>query len=498
MCYLISLIYLSIYLSVLSQRPDFQELGVSVPSSVFHVLFITRSLHTYNAQTIFGEPPSATGRKTNAKGTRACARMGGSSSEEDALPTGGAGGASSGESGSESEGGSGSDSSTDSGPAAPCPTCPDCGESFIQEGAVLKCRCGVERPASTVTPAVRTPQPRTGKPPSGKRRLSKTPPKVSKSQKFQMDVSSRLSLGVPSFVLKDASALYNKALKADRPKGCSDIGLALAALEHALRKHKLEPPRPELCTAAQSKVAPHPSHPSPHLPRRLPHAACPRGCHSHGKACPVRPSCACRRTPGQPRAARGVLRGAAEGVERALPRPDAQRRALREQAVRGAARAAEDARARRVGQGRRGGGQPGRGACWKWLGLGAGLEVPPCWCRSSPGSRRSVQPGCGAAAPCRLLPGGGLFPLALAGGGAARRPGLAPTPTPDPTPNPNPDPNQAEELRAGLDSPPLVLAAAICILVFERHTPKEKITPGKVAKSAGQEHDQVMERYIEP
>jgi hypothetical protein len=58
--------------------------------------------------------------------------------------------------------------------------------------------------------------------------------------------------------------------------------------------------------------------------------------------------------------------------------------------------------------------------------------------------------------------------------------------------------SQAEELRAGLDSPPLVLAAAICILVFERHTPKEKITPGKVAKSAGQEHDQVMERYIEP
>ena len=43
-------------------------------------------------------------------------------------------------------------------------------------------------------------------------------------------------------------------LKAERPKGCSDIGLALAALEHALRKHRLEPPRPQLCTAALSKV----------------------------------------------------------------------------------------------------------------------------------------------------------------------------------------------------------------------------------------------------
>ena len=179
--------------------------------------------------------------------------MGGSSSEDDALPTG-AGGASSGDSGSESEGGSGSDSSTDSGPAASIPTCPDCGELFIPEGAVLKCRCGVERPTSTVAPALRTPQPRAGKPPSGKRRVSKTPPKLTKSQKFQMDVASRLSIGVPNFVLKDANVLYSKALKAERPKGCSDIGLALAALEHALRKHRLEPPRPQLCTAALSKV----------------------------------------------------------------------------------------------------------------------------------------------------------------------------------------------------------------------------------------------------
>ena len=290
--------------------------------------------------------------------------MGGSSSEDDALPTG-AGGASSGGSGSESEGGSGSDSSVDSGPAAPCPTCPDCGESFAQEGAVLKCRCGVERQASTVTPALRTPQPRAGKPPSGKRRVSKTPPKVTRSQKFQLEVSSRLSLGVPSFVLKDASTLYNKALKADRPKGCSDIGLALAALEHALHKHKLEPPRPELCTAAQSKVnlvqleacsAVLRKVSSERFPDQTPNAA-----HFASKLCEdlLEP---------QKMRERGAWAKAAEAVA-----------------------------------------------------------------------------------------------------------------------------NQAEELRAGLDSPPLVLAAAICILVFERHTPKEKITTQKVAKTAGQAHDQVTE-----
>ena len=111
----------------------------------------------------------------------------------------------------------------------------------------------MERPASTVAPALRTPQPRAGKSPSGKRRVSKAPPKLTKSQKFQMDVASRLSIGVPNFVLKDANMLYGKALKAER-QGCSDIGLALAALEHALRKHRLEPPRPQLCTAALSKV----------------------------------------------------------------------------------------------------------------------------------------------------------------------------------------------------------------------------------------------------
>ena len=151
----------------------------------------------------------------------------GESSDEDAMPTG-AGGASSGGSGSESDGGSGSDSSVDCATdrAVPCPTCPDCGKGFTQEGAVLKCRCGMERQVSTVTPPLRTPQPRAGKPPSGKKRTSKTPPKVTRSQKFQMEVSCRLSSGVPSFVLKDAHQLYNRALKADRPKGCSDIGAA--------------------------------------------------------------------------------------------------------------------------------------------------------------------------------------------------------------------------------------------------------------------------------
>jgi hypothetical protein len=37
-------------------RVLFQELGVSVPSSVFHVLFITRSLHAESVLTQWGAP----------------------------------------------------------------------------------------------------------------------------------------------------------------------------------------------------------------------------------------------------------------------------------------------------------------------------------------------------------------------------------------------------------------------------------------------------------
>ena len=39
-----------------------------------------------------------------------------------------------------------------------------------------------------------------------------------------MDVSGRLSSQAPNFVLKDANQLYSRAVKAERPKGCSDIG----------------------------------------------------------------------------------------------------------------------------------------------------------------------------------------------------------------------------------------------------------------------------------
>jgi hypothetical protein len=39
-------------------RVLFQELGVSVPSSVFHVLFITRSLHASNLEYTVSLPPN--------------------------------------------------------------------------------------------------------------------------------------------------------------------------------------------------------------------------------------------------------------------------------------------------------------------------------------------------------------------------------------------------------------------------------------------------------
>lgn len=44
--------------------------------------------------------------------------------------------------------------------------------------------------------------------------------------------------------------------------------------------------------------------------------------------------------------------------------------------------------------------------------------------------------------------------------------------------------------------PPLVLAAAVCLLVFERHPPKEKINNAKIAEEAGVDCSYMMECYV--
>lgn len=125
---------------------------------------------------------------------------------------------------SSDEEGSSSASDSEESTAESSPSCPDCGKPFVKEGGVLKCKCGMQRAAPAVTP-VRTAQGRS-RAGSGKKK-AKTPPKITKSQKFLAEVSGRLNTGVPNFVLKDAHQLYNRALKSDDRKGCSDVGEAL-------------------------------------------------------------------------------------------------------------------------------------------------------------------------------------------------------------------------------------------------------------------------------
>ena len=308
--------------------------------------------------------------------TSSSASSDGASSDEDAASTG-------------------SDSEAAPEEGVPAPGCPDCGEPFAEAtGGILTCKCGLQKPVPAVTPPVRSPRSRNA---AGKKK-AKTPPKTTKSQKFLAEVSGRLSAGVPNFVLKDAHQLYGKALKSEERKGCSDVGeaarpapaaakplrarppsadhampvprtgLALAALEHGLRKHKLEPPRPELCTAALNKVNLTQLEACSEVLRKVTNDRfpdqTPSAAHFATKLCEdlLEP---------QKMRERGLWAKAAEAVA-----------------------------------------------------------------------------------------------------------------------------NQALELRAGVDSPPLCLAAAICILVFERHTPKGgEIKAESVAKAAGQDESLVMDCY---
>jgi hypothetical protein len=51
------------------------------------------------------------------------------------------------------------------------------------------------------------------------------------------------------------------------------------------------------------------------------------------------------------------------------------------------------------------------------------------------------------------------------------------------------------ELGAGRDSHPLTLAAAVCVLVVERHPPKEKVLPENIAAAAGLGEAAVIDSY---
>jgi hypothetical protein len=51
------------------------------------------------------------------------------------------------------------------------------------------------------------------------------------------------------------------------------------------------------------------------------------------------------------------------------------------------------------------------------------------------------------------------------------------------------------ELGAGRDTHALTLAAAVCVLVVERHPPKEKVLPETIATAAGLGEAEIIESY---
>ena len=147
--------------------------------------------------------------------------------------------------------------------------CPDCGqkEGFTRDAAgVLTCRCGLSHaaPASLVGGGAPQPVRRTAS--GGRVPVRRTASggsggrggggkkKPSRVQEWLAEVAKRLS-GVPRFVLTDAHAAYARTLKDTSRRGCTDLGLALASLEFALQKSRLERPRAELCAAASERVS---------------------------------------------------------------------------------------------------------------------------------------------------------------------------------------------------------------------------------------------------
>ena len=140
-------------------------------------------------------------------------------------------------------------------------------EGFTRDAAgVLTCRCGLSHaaPASLVGGGAPQPVRRTAS--GGRVPVRRTASggsggrggggkkKPSRVQEWLAEVAKRLS-GVPRFVLTDAHAAYARTLKDTSRRGCTDLGLALASLEFALQKSRLERPRAELCAAASERVS---------------------------------------------------------------------------------------------------------------------------------------------------------------------------------------------------------------------------------------------------
>jgi len=131
---------------------------------------------------------------------------------------------------------------------APCPDCGGRSFTFDQAAGLATCLCGLQQPLRR-RPGHQSPSAGGGAE-APKKKVSKPANKV---HKWLDEVAKQLG-GVPGFVVKDAARLYSCTLKDTDRKGCSEFGLALAALEHAMGRVRLGRDRADLCSHSGQRV----------------------------------------------------------------------------------------------------------------------------------------------------------------------------------------------------------------------------------------------------
>uniref|UniRef100_A0A7S4BJ89 Uncharacterized protein n=1 Tax=Chrysotila carterae TaxID=13221 RepID=A0A7S4BJ89_CHRCT len=130
--------------------------------------------------------------------------------------------------------------------AAVCKDCLSKNLGIDLETGMAICRCGMKQELPKQTPRQQASRP---EPP--KKRV--TPTKQGRAQKWLNEIAKRLG-GLPSFVVKDSVRMYQNSLNDTDRKNCTDLGLALAALDRAMLSFSLGKPKQTLCKEAGPKV----------------------------------------------------------------------------------------------------------------------------------------------------------------------------------------------------------------------------------------------------